>query len=238
MDARQFLRLAEALASDLTGRALLVPALDPAVCRSVISRAYYAAFHVARDLLAGFGFTTPRADRAHEYLYRRLNNCGLATVRVAANQFHGLRSHRNQADYAFSVIINSPSLARFDADRHPSRAFAGDGRLTLVYAGALTPIYELNVAVDALAHLARNRPDLDIRLELYGPLSSLDVERTLDNLREAERITESLGDARRLARVSAYMTYCFWMLGDLDRAVREICDILTFNGGGAACSTN
>jgi uncharacterized protein (UPF0332 family) len=67
--------------------------------RSAVSRAYYAAFHVGRDLLADLGFTTPRADRAYEYVYRRLNNCGLAAVRVAANQLHDLRTRRNRADY-------------------------------------------------------------------------------------------------------------------------------------------
>jgi uncharacterized protein (UPF0332 family) len=34
--------------------------------RSAVSRAYYAAFHVARDLLAGLRFQPPRADRAHD----------------------------------------------------------------------------------------------------------------------------------------------------------------------------
>ena len=67
-----------------------------------------------------------------------------------------------------SVVINSPSLARFDADRHPTRSFAEDGATTLIYTGALTPIYELDVTVDAVAILAATRPDLRIRLELYG----------------------------------------------------------------------
>jgi glycosyltransferase involved in cell wall biosynthesis len=67
-----------------------------------------------------------------------------------------------------SVVINSPSLGRFDAERHPRRAFAEDGSLKLIYTGALTPIYELDVTVDAVAILAERRPDLDVRLEVYG----------------------------------------------------------------------
>jgi uncharacterized protein (UPF0332 family) len=67
--------------------------------RSAVSRAYYAAFHVARDLLTDLGFTVPRADQAHEYLYRRLNNCGNVPVRQAAVTLHELRRHRNRADY-------------------------------------------------------------------------------------------------------------------------------------------
>jgi uncharacterized protein (UPF0332 family) len=79
--------------------------------RSAVSRAYYAAFHVARDLLAGLGFVVPRADRAHEYLYRRLNNCGLPTVRVAAGKLHDLRSRRNQADYDVSLAYSAALAA-------------------------------------------------------------------------------------------------------------------------------
>jgi glycosyltransferase involved in cell wall biosynthesis len=67
-----------------------------------------------------------------------------------------------------SVVINSPSLARFDASRHPRRGFAWDGTLRLVYAGALTPTYELDVAIDALARVVQQRPDMRIRLDVYG----------------------------------------------------------------------
>lgn len=66
------------------------------------------------------------------------------------------------------VVINSPSLARFDAARHPRRAFAEDGTVRLVYAGALTPTYEVGVAVDAVAELRDRRPDLRVALDLYG----------------------------------------------------------------------
>jgi glycosyltransferase involved in cell wall biosynthesis len=43
-----------------------------------------------------------------------------------------------------------------------------DGALRLVYAGALSPIYELDVVLEALAQLSRARPDLPICLDLYG----------------------------------------------------------------------
>ena len=67
-----------------------------------------------------------------------------------------------------SVVINSPSLLRFDPSRHPRRAFAEDGTVRLVYAGALTPTYEVDVAVEAVARLRERRPDLDLALDLYG----------------------------------------------------------------------
>jgi glycosyltransferase involved in cell wall biosynthesis len=66
------------------------------------------------------------------------------------------------------VVVNSPSLARFDATAHPRRGFREDGRLRLVYAGALTPTYELDVAIAAVARIAESRPDLDVTLDLYG----------------------------------------------------------------------
>jgi glycosyltransferase involved in cell wall biosynthesis len=67
-----------------------------------------------------------------------------------------------------TVLLNSPSLARFDPAVYPRRAFMSDGRLRLVYTGALTPTYELDVAVDAVAWIAEHRPDLDVALDLYG----------------------------------------------------------------------
>ena len=36
--------------------------------RCAVSRAYYAAFHAARDLLSDLGFRVPRAGQAHGYL--------------------------------------------------------------------------------------------------------------------------------------------------------------------------
>jgi glycosyltransferase involved in cell wall biosynthesis len=71
-------------------------------------------------------------------------------------------------DDKLSIVINSPSLERFDAGAHPQRVFREDGMLKLVYAGALTPIYELDVAIRAVALVAAERPDLDVRLDLYG----------------------------------------------------------------------
>ena len=67
-----------------------------------------------------------------------------------------------------SVVINSPSLKRFDPAAHPRRAFRADGPLRLIYTGGLTPTYEVDVAVRAVASLVRDRPDLDVRFDIYG----------------------------------------------------------------------
>jgi glycosyltransferase involved in cell wall biosynthesis len=88
------------------------------------------------------------------------------------------------------VVVNSPSLARFDASAYRRRTFREDGRLRLVYTGALTPTYELDVALEALARIAADRPDLDPTLELYGRGDSeASLRGRADELAVAERVT-------------------------------------------------
>jgi len=79
------------------------------------------------------------------------------------------------------IVVNRPSLGLFDADRYPARAFAEDGIVRLVYAGALTPTYELDVVLRAIAELRASRPDLALQLDLYG---RGDAEPTLRSLVE------------------------------------------------------
>lgn len=66
------------------------------------------------------------------------------------------------------VIANAPSLALFDRTAGPARAFMADGTVRLVYAGALTPTYELGVVLEALARLRALRPDLRVTWDVYG----------------------------------------------------------------------
>jgi len=53
--------------------------------RSAVSRAYFAAFHVARRILRQGGFVVPQGDRAHAYLWLRLANSGHPDVDQAGN---------------------------------------------------------------------------------------------------------------------------------------------------------
>lgn len=89
MTGHDFLPLATRLAAGVT----------EADWRTAISRACYAAFHVARQLLLDLRFRVPQADRAHGYLWLRLADCGDPQVRQAAVDLDGLRRLRNQADY-------------------------------------------------------------------------------------------------------------------------------------------
>jgi uncharacterized protein (UPF0332 family) len=89
MDFRDYLRLAAVLANGP----------GEAEWRSAVSRAYYAAFHVARRLLTSMGFRVPQADRAHAHLWLRLANSGHSDVQIAATRLNDLRRERNRADY-------------------------------------------------------------------------------------------------------------------------------------------
>lgn len=63
---RDLLRLAEKLCVGI----------NESEWRCAVSRAYYAAFHHARDLLQALGFEVPRGELAHAFLWKRLQSCG------------------------------------------------------------------------------------------------------------------------------------------------------------------
>ena len=114
----------------------------------------------------------PRSANPVAYRLLRLQeraSIGLASAAVTVNaamreRLIGLGISPDK----ITVVANSPSLARFDPSRHAQRPFAADGTVRLVYAGALTPTYELDVVFEALALIARDRPDLDIGLDIFG----------------------------------------------------------------------
>jgi uncharacterized protein (UPF0332 family) len=118
MNERDFLKLAAILARGST----------EAEWRASLGRAYYAAFHVARQLLEELSFVVPRADRAHTYLSYRLQNSGAASIERAGMDLQELRQRRNQADYdlhlpvargmaASHVLTAEQVIQRLDAAR-------------------------------------------------------------------------------------------------------------------------
>jgi glycosyltransferase involved in cell wall biosynthesis len=88
-----------------------------------------------------------------------------------------------------AVVKNSPSLARFDVTAHPRRTFRDDGSLRLIYTGGLIPTYEVDVALRAVAMIAADRPELDVRLEVYG---------RGDTAAALQALTDALGIADRV----------------------------------------
>jgi uncharacterized protein (UPF0332 family) len=103
MDGREFLTVADDLA---VGE-------NEADWRSAISRAYYAAFHVARAVLVQCGFDAPIGDQAHAYLWLRLSNCGHPDLEEVGRRLSRLRSLRNQADYQLAVSVEQPQAASY-----------------------------------------------------------------------------------------------------------------------------
>jgi tetratricopeptide (TPR) repeat protein len=78
--------------------------------------------------------------------------------------------------------------------------------------------------LDALRHLPACRDTLeqaiDLRFDLHNALVLLEeTERIVDHLHEAEVLAKSLGDQRRLALVSFYLSEYFWRMGDQARAL-------------------
>ena len=79
-------------------------------------------------------------------------------------------------------------------------------------------------ALEALAHLpdtrAAQEQGVDIRLALRYSLSPLgEFARMLEELQEAERLAQGLGDQRRLGLVCSFMSNLFTVMVDLDRAI-------------------
>lgn len=63
-----------------------------------------------------------------------------------------------------ALVPNVPLRTRFAAA--PLRDYRADGPLRLLYTGALTPIYELDVVIEAVGLLRAS--GLDVRLDIYG----------------------------------------------------------------------
>jgi glycosyltransferase involved in cell wall biosynthesis len=115
----------------------------------------------------------PRASNPVVHFLLRLTervSIGLASAAVTVNPAmrDRLIEVAGVAPSKVSVVANSPSLARFDASAIGRRAFAEDGTVRLVYAGALTPTYEVDVAIDAVAALRELRPALAVAFDVYG----------------------------------------------------------------------
>src|SRR4051794_40201099 len=85
----------------LAGRLLHREGQDPAACRSAISRSYYAAFHVARQLLEPH-FHFPADASAHVKVRRLLSYADSEDLQIVSTELDNLRATRNAADYDLS----------------------------------------------------------------------------------------------------------------------------------------
>jgi len=91
MDGNDFIDFASELsASD---------AIGPAACRTVVSRAYYGAFHLALALVEEFGFFSRRSDNEHRWVQWHFQNCKLALAQEIGRALQNLHESRKEADY-------------------------------------------------------------------------------------------------------------------------------------------
>jgi glycosyltransferase involved in cell wall biosynthesis len=94
---------------------------------------------------------------------------------------------RGVAPDRIGVVMNSADPRLFDPSRHPRRPFMPDGTLRLVHHSNFQRIYGLDRAIEGLA---RVRPDLPWRLDVYGdgPWRPR-IEAAIARTRTGERVT-------------------------------------------------
>jgi Glycosyltransferase len=111
--------------------------------------------------------SNPLSDRLL-HLAERVS-IGLARVVISVNQArHARLLALGYRPDKLRVVTNGPSLARFRPEAHPVRPFMADGTLRIVYTGAVTPLYELDMVVRAIGRIRDERPDLPVIFEIYG----------------------------------------------------------------------
>src|SRR5262245_52679604 len=99
MDPRLYLQLADVLVNDVHNQVLLSPALQTAACRSAISRAYYAAFHVAHSFLDQIKIRVGHGPPTQFTVQHAMNNSGHPTLALMSSKLGTLHSERLAADY-------------------------------------------------------------------------------------------------------------------------------------------
>jgi hypothetical protein len=103
VDPRHFLRLAEQLTSDP----------DPAACRTVINRSYYAAYYVGVEVLERWGFVIEETARAHGQVRQHFDRSGDPRLQRVARQLRDLYSDRERADYSMAdPTVEQPGTAK------------------------------------------------------------------------------------------------------------------------------
>ena len=141
----------------------------------------------------------PRAANPISYkllLLQERISIGLANELLTVNEPLAERLRKRGADpERLTVVMNSPDLRLFDPAVQPGRKFMADGVLRLVYTGAITPTYELDVVLRAVAALRRDRPEMRVVATLYG---RGDAEDSLKALAEELGIADSVAMPGRI----------------------------------------
>jgi DNA-binding winged helix-turn-helix (wHTH) protein/tetratricopeptide (TPR) repeat protein len=143
-------------------------------------------------------------------------------------RWHRQIGRRLEAGYGPQARELAAELAEhFVRGRDPERAvpylrYAGESALQR--GAAREAVIRFEQALAVVQQLPQRRDiieqGIDLRLDLRYALHPLgEREWGFAYLCEAETLAQALGDQRRLAWISSYMTHYFWLMGDLDRAV-------------------
>jgi glycosyltransferase involved in cell wall biosynthesis len=107
------------------------------------------------------------SDRALHLAERA--SIGFARVAISVNRArHARLVALGYGEAKLRVVTNGPSLGRFETASQAVRPFMADGTLRIVYTGAVTPLYQLDLVVRAVARIGAERPDLPVVFEIYG----------------------------------------------------------------------
>lgn len=110
MDGNDYIRLAGKLAAS--------PSADEATYRTAVSRAYYGAFHVARDFLVELGYSPVRNANVHAFVRQYLHASNLSDACTAADELGDLQTLRNRADYKLNDLrVGSQTQAMWAVER-------------------------------------------------------------------------------------------------------------------------
>jgi uncharacterized protein (UPF0332 family) len=84
---------------DLAAKMALAANTNAAGYRTVVSRAYYGAFHLARRMLNEIGFRCRVRDNEHLFVQRHFANCREPKAQEAGRLLGHLHENRKEADY-------------------------------------------------------------------------------------------------------------------------------------------
>lgn len=150
MDAHGFLAVAESLAES-TRTDPSLPNRD-AICRSAISRAYYALFLLAREFLGELGIGARHIPNPHANIEHAFANSGVLSLQRIANALRMLCSARTQADYDLRPgDIESITTAQ-DMLTDARTAIL---QLDIIRAGRLSPPLDRTATAEAILKWAR-----------------------------------------------------------------------------------
>jgi class 3 adenylate cyclase/tetratricopeptide (TPR) repeat protein len=187
--------------------------------------------------LVGAGLLFQRGPPAHpSYLFKHalVQDIAYATLlRQAREELHAriaraLEQHFPERADAEPELV-ADHFAKAGIPDKAADYFLRAGQLSLQRSALVEAVHHLERGLQVLDEVLAGQPSasrtlieqaIDLRLALQGALYPQgEIERTLDHLRAAQSLTESLGDEQRLGRVLAHMALCFFWMGDRDRAV-------------------